>query len=78
VLHRHLLDEVWLGNEVLDDEEDDEGQDECLDDLEQTPERALTHKSGSIGGADWGRPCRSPAARKFNETGCITWHPRPV
>src|SRR4029077_4212101 len=49
VLHRHLLDLVGLSDEVLDDEEDDEGQDKCLDDLEETPKRAWAHKSGSIG-----------------------------
>ena len=51
-LHRLLLDLVRLGDEVLDDDEDDEGQDERLDDLEETPERgSLAHKSGSIGAA---------------------------
>ena len=49
ILHRHLLDLVRLGHEILDDEKNDEGQDKCLDDLEETPKRALAHKSGSIG-----------------------------
>ena len=56
-LHRLLLDLVRLGDEVLDDDKDDEGQDERLDDLEETPERgSLAHKSGSIGAAALGRP----------------------
>ena len=49
----------------LDDEEDDEGQDESLDDLEQTPEWAFTHKSGSIGGAHSGRPWSRHTVRKL-------------
>ena len=53
-LHRLLLDLVRLGDEVLDDEEDDEGQDEGLDDLEETPEGAFAHKTGSIGA--WAAP----------------------
>ena len=39
VLHRLLLDLVRLCDEVLDDEEDDEGERERLDDLEGAPER---------------------------------------
>jgi hypothetical protein len=50
VLHRFLFDAVRLGDEGLDDKEDDQRQDEGLDDLEETPERgALAHKVGSIG-----------------------------
>ena len=61
-LHRHLLDPVRLRHEVLDDEEDDEGQDERLDDLEETPEGAFAHKSGSIGERSGPSPPR-PSAR---------------
>jgi hypothetical protein len=49
VLHRLLLDAVRLSDEVLDDEEDEEGQDERLDDLEETTPGASAHKVGSIG-----------------------------
>ena len=43
VLHRLLLDPVGLSDEVLDDEEDEQGQDERLDDLEETaPGRRLS------------------------------------
>ena len=61
-LHRLLLDPVRLCDEVLDDEEDDEGEDERLDDLEETPEGAFAHKTGSIGGGARrrGRPPRLP------------------
>ena len=41
VLHRHLLDPVRLGDERLDDPEDDEGQDEGFGDLEEAPDRGL-------------------------------------
>ena len=54
--HRHLLDAVRLGHERLDHEEDDERQDERLDDLEEAPEGAFGHKSGSIGAGVGRRP----------------------
>jgi hypothetical protein len=45
LLHRLLFHPVRLGDECLDDEEDDQGQDECLDHLEEAPERrAFAHK----------------------------------
>ncbi len=56
VLHRHLLDPIGLGNERLDHEEDDEGEDERLDDLEEAPEGASGHKSRSIGAGLRQRP----------------------
>src|SRR4029078_3248608 len=47
-LHRLLADLVRLGDEGLDDKEEDEREDERLDDLEEAPEGASGHKSGSI------------------------------
>ena len=50
VLHRLLLDLVRLGDERLDDEEDDERESERLRDLEETPEHGSSgHKTRSIG-----------------------------
>src|SRR4029079_2739662 len=47
-LHRLRADLVRLRDERLNHEEDDEGEDERLDDLEEAPEGASGHKSGSI------------------------------
>ena len=41
VLHRELADLERLGDERLDDPEDDEGQDEGFGDLDEAPERGL-------------------------------------
>ena len=50
VLHRLLLDLVRLGDERLDDKEDDQCENECLDDLEEAPEHGSAgHKTRSIG-----------------------------
>jgi hypothetical protein len=43
VLHRDLHDLVRLRDEMLDQEEDDEGQDERLGDLQETASPALVH-----------------------------------
>ena len=57
VLHRLLLDLVRLGDERLDDEEDDEGESERLRDLEETPEHGSSgHKTRSIGAGPRGPP----------------------
>jgi len=66
VLHRLLLDLERLRDEVLDDEKDDKGQDERLDDLEETAQGATAHKSGSIGASDVRRRRRraAPVARR--------------
>ena len=67
VLHRLLLDLVRLGDEVLDDEEDDQGEDERLDDLEETPERGSSaHKTRQYRGWPRATAARTPTA------GCIS------
>jgi hypothetical protein len=43
------LNPIRLGDEILDDQKNDKGENEGLDDFEETPEGALAHKSGSIG-----------------------------
>jgi hypothetical protein len=43
-----LLDLVRLGDEVLDDEEDDERQDEGLGDLDQAPHRGTSAHDGGV------------------------------
>ena len=45
VLHRLLLDAVRLGHEGLEGEEDDERQDQRLDGLVETAQRATAHSS---------------------------------
>src|SRR5206468_12962240 len=51
VLHRLLLDLVRLSDEILDDKEDDQGENECLDDLEETPEHGSSgHKTAQYRG----------------------------
>ena len=50
LFHRHLLDLVRLGDERLDDEEDDKGQDQRLDDFERDTRIGVAfHGEGSIG-----------------------------
>ena len=71
-LHRLLLDLVGLRDEVLDDEEDDEGEGEGLDDLEEAPERGpFAHKAvGGSQGRQY-RGCPAPTAVTL-EGDCIS------
>ena len=63
-LHRLLLDLVRLGDERLDDEEDDEGEDERLDDLEEAPEAGVWSTSrGVYGDGRRGRGRRTARTR---------------
>jgi hypothetical protein len=47
--HALLLHLIRLGDEGLDDEEDDEGQDQRFCYLDQASEGTSAHKTGSIG-----------------------------
>ena len=75
-LHRLLLDPVGLGDERLDDEEDDEGEDERLDDLEEAPEGASCHKTGSIGAPAPARASHAPAGAAGAPRACASVHNR--
>jgi hypothetical protein len=60
VLHRLLLDLVRLGDERLDDKEDDQCEDERLDDLERHPNMVVGSQEAQYmcwpAGAAGGRP----------------------
>jgi len=49
VLHGSLLNPVRLGHEELDDHEDQQRDEECLQQLEEAAERSTVHKVASIG-----------------------------
>jgi hypothetical protein len=52
LLHGLLQDAVRLGNEGLEDEEEDECQDEGLDDLVEAAQRAAAHSSEASGSGE--------------------------
>ena len=49
VLHGSLLNPVRLSDEELDDQEDQQRDEECLEQLEEAAERSTVHKVASIG-----------------------------
>jgi hypothetical protein len=49
--HALLLDAVGLGNEALDEPEDDDGQDEGLGNLDETAQRLAAHRRRSVDAA---------------------------